>query len=221
MSIWLCMLLAAVSAYLIGCFISGYYITMWVKHVDIRNYGSGNAGATNVIRTFGPKIGLPVWVCDAVKAVAAVFLGRFIGSFCDTAVIFNVPAGEMMGNIAAIFVIVGHNWPVFLKFHGGKGVSCTLGVLLACTPIQGVIMLAFALTVIFTSRYVSLGSMLGATGMFLTTLVRQCITGFDNWPLLALYGLLMVMVIYQHRENIKRLKAGTERKFYLKKKEEA
>lgn len=172
-----------------------------LRGVDIREYGSGKTGATNVLRTLGPKFGISVLLADAAKGTGAVLVARFLLG----------PGGEVAAAIAAV---VGHNWPVYLKFQGGRGVATTLGGLAAMTwPVSLLAPLASAVFVIVValSRYVSLGSILAAV----TVLVGMVpLLAMDRVKLVYLvYGLVAAgLILFQHRDNISRLLSGTERK---------
>lgn len=184
----------AVLAYLIGCINNAYIFTKYTRNIDIRNYGSGNAGATNVLRVLGPKAAAPVFVLDVLKGVVAVLLGKYF---------IGMPGAL----IAGIAVVCGHNWPIFLKFRGGKGVATSVGVVMTINPLLGLIALAIGVAVIAITRYVSLGSMTGAiTFAFLNIFFPNSV------QVLTFAIVLALLVIFQHRSNIKRLINGTESK---------
>lgn len=193
--------IAAVAAYLIGCISFSYIICKIVTKKDIRESGSNNAGSTNVLRTMGLKYAIISLVGDIGKAVAAVFLGKFI-------------AGEMGMYIAALFVIAGHNWPVFLKFKGGKGVASTIGALACLMPLQTLIAIVFGVTLIVITKIVSIGSM---SGIFLGA-VLSFVFYPGNTPLHIVATALFVLTMIMHRQNIKRLLKGEENKIGSKKK---
>jgi acyl phosphate:glycerol-3-phosphate acyltransferase len=194
-------LLILLLAYLLGNIQTSYLIGKYVKKTDIREHGSGNAGTTNALRVFGKKIAIATLLIDALKGVAAVYIGARLGGF----------DGSLMAGIA---VIVGHNWPFYLKFRGGKGVATSIGVGLTVSPIAALLSIAIGIAIIAKSRYVSLGS----------------ITAIAIWPALNIlvnrefeirlfvFGVIMAtMSIYKHRENIKRLINKTENKLGQKK----
>lgn len=189
-------LLIAIIAYLLGDISFAYILGKIFTKKDVRDYGSGNAGATNAIRAFGKKIGAMVFVGDVFKGVLAVIIGRAI-------------AGVYGSYLAGAFVIIGHNWPVFLNFKGGKGVAATIGVMAVISPlVTSVCFIIGILAVVFT-RTVSLGSILGmalapaSAGIF----VRP----FDM-PLFVFCLFIAGMSIYRHKDNIKRLLNGKENK---------
>jgi len=142
-------LLIILVSYLLGSVSFAYLISKHFYHIDIRNYGSKNAGATNVLRVIGGKSALIVLLLDVLKGVIAVLLGRLIG-------------GEGLALLCGVAVVVGHNWPIFLCFKGGKGIATSLGVILGIYPLGALIMLLIGILVIAFSRYVSLGSVTAA-----------------------------------------------------------
>lgn len=204
-------LVATILGYLIGSIPSGVIITRKFGKRDIRQYGSGSTGATNALRTAGPKAGVMVFLADLVKGAAVVLLaGWLVGS--RTSVIadltFNAQAAQVVAAVAAIF---GHSWSVFLGFRGGKGVSTFFGAFAVLSPLLAVICGAIAIVVIALFRYVSLGSLLGATcAVFL--LLPLVYLGWqpENYMLFAVPS--MGLILFRHRENIHRLLTGTEHK---------
>ncbi|OHW62618.1 glycerol-3-phosphate acyltransferase [Andreesenia angusta] len=196
-------LLVAAIAYLLGNIQTSYLIGRYFKKTDIREHGSGNAGTTNALRVFGKKIAIITLLVDALKGVAAVYIGMNLGGL-----------GLDGGLFAGIAVIVGHNWPFYLKFRGGKGVATSIGVGLAISPLSALISIAIGISIIAKSKYVSLGSIVAITiWPFLNILVRG---SFE--PKLFVFGIIMAtMSIYKHRENIKRLANKTENRLGQKK----
>jgi glycerol-3-phosphate acyltransferase PlsY len=190
-----------VFSYVIGSIPFGLLLAK-TKGVDIRTIGSGNIGATNVLRCLGKAMGIACFVLDVLKGYlpAAFFpiLGKIDPAF-----------GILFGTAA----IIGHNFPVFLKFKGGKGVATSAGVLLGVAPMAVVIGLLTWVIVFYTSGYVSLGSIIAALVVILTGWTA----GYDPVIATAL-TLLGGLTIYRHRANIQRLKNGTENKFQRKKK---
>lgn len=181
--------------YLIGSIPNGLLIGKWFCNVDIRQFGSKNIGATNAFRVLGPWPALGVFITDALKGVAGVWLGQeFIGT----------PAGMLVGGIAAM---AGHNWSVFLGFKGGRGVATGLGIIAVLMPkITLIVFLVWCLIVYFT-RYVSLASIVGATLLPLLVWLMAEQVEYLYFSLLA--GLF---VIVRHRPNIERLLRGEELK---------
>ncbi len=195
----LCLLVAA-AAYLLGCISTGTLIAN-AAGVDIHKLGSRSTGASNVLRVLGLKKGLLTFVGDSVKALLACLLGDLLaGNALGIAGL-----GMMLG---AFFVVIGHNWPVFFGFKGGKGVACSVAVLLYCDPLAGAIAIALCVAVIAITRYISLGSMV----MLLSYFILGCMLRWGEWPVLAFRLVLLVLCIYRHHANIDRLRKGTENK---------
>lgn len=185
---------ALLLAYLIGCINNAYIFTKYIKKTDIRKFGSGNAGATNVLRVLGIKAALLVFAFDILKGVIAVLLGRLI-------------AGDIGGLVAGIAVVCGHNWPIFLEFRGGKGIATSLGVIIVINPIIALYSLLIGVIIIAISKYVSLGSMLGSFSFLVLNIIY-----FKSVNMLIFAIILTILAIFQHRSNIKRLLNGTESK---------
>jgi len=194
-------LIGILIGYLFGCFQTAYIVGEIKQKIDIREYGSGNLGTTNAIRVLGWKFGAITFLGDFTKAVLAVVLTRLI---------FDDPVA---GFYAGVGAIVGHNWPVFLKFKGGKGIASTLGVAMAVNPIIGLILIALMAAVIFVFRYVSLGAII----MVIVFPILTFIFHGEVMEYIILASVLMVFALYRHRANIKRLLSGTESKIGHKK----
>ena len=199
--------------YIFGLFQTAY-IYGKLHGIDIRNYGSGNAGTTNTLRTLGTKAGLIVLLGDIMKCILAIVLTNmlFQNSHPDEIYLLKI--------YAAAGAILGHNFPFYLRFKGGKGIAATAGMILSFHPwlIPMGVILFFG--TFFTTHYVSLGSLLVYAG-FMTELVILGQMGIFGMPQAALNemyviaGFLTVMAYYKHKDNIKRLLSGTERKTYL------
>lgn len=211
-------IICLVIGYVFGLFQTAYLYGR-LHGVDIRNYGSGNAGTTNTLRVFGTKAGLLVLVGDIMKCILAVVI---------TAVIFDSSHPDMVYLLkmyTAAGAIIGHNFPFYLKFKGGKGIAATAGLILSFHPYlipMGIILFFGAF---FITHYVSLGSLLVYAGFLLELVILGQMGTFGmTQPLLiemyVIAGLLTVMAYWKHRENIKRLLSGTERKTYLTHKSE-
>lgn len=186
--------LTAIIAYFIGCINNAYILTKYTRKIDIRNYGSGNAGATNVLRVLGYKAAAPVFTLDVLKGVIAVLIGKYL-------------MGNTGAMIAGIAVVCGHNWPVFLKFRGGKGIATSVGVVMTVSPLLGVIAVVIGILVIALTKYVSLGSITGSASFAILNAI------FWNSTQVFVFSLILTsLAIFQHRSNIKRLLAGTESK---------
>ena len=197
----LTLVLLTLLAYLIGSVPFGLLIAK-TKGKDIRTIGSGNIGATNVLRCLGKPLGISCFILDVLKGYLPTALFPLIGKTNpEFAILFGAAA------------ILGHNFPVFLKFKGGKGIATSAGVLLGIAPLAvGLGILCWAI-VFFISGYVSLGSVVAALVVILTGWTA----GYGSATAIAL-TLLGVLAIYRHRSNIKRLIDGTENKFEKKKK---
>lgn len=194
-------MLVILVGYIIGCFSSSYFLGKIFKKQDIRNYGSGNAGSTNALRVFGKKIGCLTFMMDIAKGIIAVLIGKWIMGF----------DGGLLGGIS---VVLGHNWPIFLGFKGGKGVATSLGVLFIIHWQTGIICLIIGLSIIVFSKYVSLAS-IGASVIAPFALLIMDRKAPKNLHLTML--LLAIMAIFRHKDNIKRLIEGKENKLGNKK----
>jgi len=201
--------LSLLTGYLLGAIPFGLLIAR-IKGVDIRQHGSRNIGATNVWRVCGWRYGLPVFVLDVLKGVAAIFLARWI------AVRFGAdPAWT--GIIAALGCIIGHSFPIWLGFKGGKGVATSLGVFLGLMPVPGLVALALWILVFKVSGYVSLASIVAAVALPAAAVAMQFIQRGYGWPGTGFAIFAGVLVIARHRSNIARLRDGTENRFGRKK----
>ena len=200
----------AVCAYLLGSLSFAIIVSKVTLGKDIRNYGSGNAGLTNAYRTMGAKKTLFVLLGDIAKGAAAVSVGWALGG----------PVGKLT---AGIFVILGHMFPLYFGFKGGKGIAATAGLILAIHPAfipMGVIL--FFGTFLLT-HYVSLGSLLVYAGFLIEMVIMGQMDLFSmpvghRTEMYVIAAFLTAMAYWKHRENIKRLLSGTERKTYLFKK---
>lgn len=207
--------------YVFGLFQTGY-IYGKINHIDIRDYGSGNAGTTNVMRTLGKKAGLITYFGDALKAVFCTVLIHFTFGIRNPEIEFLL---VMYGGLG---VILGHNFPFYLKFRGGKGIAATSGVVCSLLPYNWMlVVLAFStfMLITFISKYVSLGSLVMVTGFFAefvifgqTGMINVLPTHLPEAYVIAF--VIMALAYIRHKENIKRLIAGNERKIGEKKKEQ-
>jgi glycerol-3-phosphate acyltransferase PlsY len=194
-------------AYLLGAIPFALIIAKLMGKVDITKHGSGNVGGTNVLRTVGRKAALVSVILDLGKAALAVFLATIIMGD-DALPIVNFPIDW---HAAQVLAMVGHNWSIYIKFRGGKGVSAYFGSwFVMCLPAAlfgGAIVI---ITAIIT-RYVSKGSILGSLGIIVLIIALTLTTGFP--PIYLLYSVIsVILIVYQHRHNIDRLQTGTERK---------
>ncbi|MDR7869864.1 MAG: glycerol-3-phosphate 1-O-acyltransferase PlsY [Tissierellaceae bacterium] len=186
--------LSIIIGYLIGCFSSAYFVGKMSKGIDIRLHGSGNAGATNALRVMGLKLGALTFFMDAFKGIIAVIAGRLI-------------MGYNGGLICGFFAVIGHNWPVFLQFKGGKGVATSIGVLASLHFISALAAAPLAILLIFITRYVSLGSMI----YLISVPISYALVASEfNKQHFILALLLALLSIYRHRSNIQRLLTGNE-----------
>ena len=197
-------IIVAVIAYLIGSISFSVIISKKVAGFDVREKGSKNAGATNVLRTVGKKAGAMTLLCDLLKGVVAMLVAMLIGNIAK-----NSDATLIM-QIAGIAVVLGHTFPLFFGFKGGKGVATTLGVLLVVNWQIALIALVFAIVVIAITKMVSLGSISAAILVPILALFLQ-----SNYFIFAL--ILALFIVYNHRTNIKRIAEGKENKLGSKK----
>lgn len=193
-----------VAGYLLGSIPSAVWIGKWFYGTDVREHGSHNAGATNTLRVLGRRAALPVFIIDAAKGYAAVMLSHFTDIEGDAFFFLKI------GLTAA--AILGHIFPVFASFKGGKGVATLAGCMLAITPIPMVMGLATFVIVLAVTHYVSLGSI---TGGVLFPVYIIIVNGFHSPYKIAFGVLVAVVLLITHRKNIKRLREGTESKTYL------
>jgi glycerol-3-phosphate acyltransferase PlsY len=206
----LVILAVAVAAYLLGSVNFAIIVSRLYAKDDVRKHGSGNAGMTNILRTYGKIPAVITALGDLAKTVIAVFLAKWI--FARAGIADIDP-----GYIAGLFVILGHVYPVYFGFRGGKGVITTLGVMLIVNPIAFLIIVAVFVPLIFITKIVSLSSVLGA---ILYPILTYVFTYMQNGPIRynTLFALLYAaIVLFGHRDNIKRLLKGEENKFGQKK----
>lgn len=197
----------AIAAYLMGSIPFGYLLVRFFLKEDIREKGSGNIGATNVIRSGSKGLGALTFLLDACKGVAAVLLAGLWGSHAGTGAMALHDAQA----VGALFAILGHIYPVWLRFKGGKGVATAFGVFMALAPASALLCLGIFVLLVATTRYVSLGSIAG-TAAFppIARLLEGGPRGTLMWCVILF---LAVLVIWKHRQNIVRLAKGTEYRF--------
>mgnify|MGYP001623775328 FL=1 len=198
--------LVGLVAYLIGSISFAIIFSKKFAGFDVRERGSNNAGTTNVLRTVGKKAAALTLICDILKGVVAVLLAMLASN------IWQEADGELLKYLAGLMAIIGHTFPVYYGFKGGKGVATSLGVLLVVNPQIGIICLVFALIIMIATRMVSLGSVLAATLFPILTVFMV-----DSFSAKVISILIALLVIFNHRSNIKRLKNGTENKISFKK----
>jgi glycerol-3-phosphate acyltransferase PlsY len=198
------------AAYLLGSIPSGYLLMRLFRHQDIRSFGSGNIGATNVLRSGGKGLAAVTFLVDVLKGCAAVWLGALLGRWlAPDASLFNMEA------LAALFAVLGNMFPVWLGFKGGKGVSTGFGVFLVASPWAALAAISLFIVVLFFSRYVSLASILAAIAFpFFAWFFAH---GDRPVFFIAVQGVVALLIIARHHQNIRRLLAGTESRFGAKK----
>lgn len=208
-------LLIAAAAYLLGSIPTGYLLVRVFRNQDIRDVGSGNIGATNVLRTGGKALGAATFLLDMLKGCAAVWLGTAV--WTSLVVVTYVVPAEPLRNfqaLAALFAVIGHMFPVWLRFKGGKGVATGFGVFLVAAPWAALAAITVFFIVLALSRYVSLSSIVGAFSfpIFAWFLIRGERPAF----FIAVQATVALLIIAKHRENIQRLFAGKEHRFGAK-----
>ncbi len=194
-------LLCMISAYLIGSLNPSIIFSRLFYKEDIRSYGSGNAGTTNTLRTYGPKMAALIFFLDLFKAAVAVVIG---------ALLLSKTVG---GAISALFAVLGHTFPIYYKFKGGKGAASTAMIAILLSPVTGALILVIFALIVLLTRYISLGSIIGAMLLpFLNYIFYP-----QNGMITLAYLVIMMIIIFMHRENIKRLLEGKESKISFKK----
>ena len=210
-------IIIALIAYAIGSVNFSVIISKKMAGFDVRTKGSGNAGSTNVLRTVGKKAAIITLVCDILKGVVAILAALLIGLFAKEA------SKAILVEVAALAVVLGHTFPVFFGFKGGKGVATSLGIILLVNWKIGLICLVFALTLMALTRMVSLGS-ISASVLFavLTMFITDSyVAGIEHDFSFVVFGILLAaFVIFNHRSNLKRILNGTENKLNFSKKKE-
>ncbi len=203
-------LLIAAVAYLLGSIPTGFLLIRIFRHQDIRSVGSGNIGATNVLRSGGKGLGAATFLLDMLKGSAAVWLGALLGALLMPA----APARTAQA-LAALFAVLGHMFPVWLGFRGGKGVATGFGVFLVAAPWAALAAIGVFFLVLFLSRYVSLASILGSASF--PVFAWFLVTGPRPAFYIAVQFAVALLVILKHHQNIRRLLAGTETRFGARK----
>lgn len=180
-----------------------------MKGIDIRQHGSGNIGATNVLRTLGKPVGITVLVFDILKGIIPVLIAKLLS---DSSIVHIA---------AAIATIMGHNFTFWLKFKGGKGIATTAGTMLPLVPVALVISVALWILLFKVTRYVSVASIAAAVVIPVVEFIRSAIKGDfqSRWAILIYCLVLSVLAVWKHRSNIQRLMNGTESRFAKKSKE--
>ncbi|MDB5044192.1 MAG: hypothetical protein JWQ08_242 [Deinococcus sp.] len=194
MDVTLTAVLAVLASYVLGSLPAAAWLAR-ARGIDIRTVGSGNSGATNMMRAAGKGPAVAVATFDVFKGVLVIWLARWLG------------LGENVAALCGIAAVIGHNFSPFLGFRGGKGAATTFGVMVSLVPVVGIGTAVIFLTTVWLTRLVSAGSILGVIAGTLVAVV----TGQTGWLCLAV-ALLSALLIYQHRENIGRLTSGKERR---------
>ena len=202
-------IIVAVIAYLLGSISFSVIISKKMSGFDVREKGSGNAGSTNVLRTVGKKAAILTLICDILKGVVAVLIATLVGK------IWKELDGALLVQLAGIFVIIGHTFPIFFGFKGGKGVATSLGVLLMSNWQIGLICLVFALVLMVLTQMVSVGS-IGAAILYpvLTLFISQNYIVPGTYIISSI--IIAILVVFNHRSNVKRLLSGTENRINFK-----
>ena len=206
MNLFVCCLLAAVVAYLLGSINSAVIVSRLLDHDDIRKYGSGNAGMTNILRIYGKKQAALVVVGDFGKGILGVLFARLLFGWAGVTVMDG-------GYVGALFVLLGHLFPIFFGFRGGKGVLTSAGIMLVLNPVVFIILVPAIVIMMLLTRIVSLGSITAAVLYPILTYAVQTMRGRPAMIDTLFAVLMAVIVIYMHRENIRRLLNGTESRF--------
>jgi acyl phosphate:glycerol-3-phosphate acyltransferase len=214
--------LIIILSYLVGSIPTSIIISKMVKGIDIRNYGSGNAGGTNVFRVMGWKYGILTIILDALKgAIAVIFIARL--HYGNMPFQNETPFDDftLVQIIAGIATVLGHVWTVFAGFRGGKGIATALGFLLTLITIDMLFALIIFFVVVIITKYISLGSILASISVPLILIIRENVFGVNipgyNIILPFTVG-IVCLIIFTHRKNVKRLIEGTEHQVNLFKK---
>lgn len=197
--------------YLLGSFPTGYFAGQ-ISGIDVRQHGSGNIGATNVLRVLGKPWGFSVFIVDAFKGFLAVRLAMLLVSRFDGA----SADADFYAILAAAACVIGHSFPVWLGFKGGKGVATSAGAIFGIMPVAAIIIFLVWLTVLITTRYVSLASIVAALALPVAVGALVQLGRIHGFVLLYFSAAMTVLVIWRHRSNIARLVHGTEPRFSKK-----
>jgi|ERR1039457_2430781 glycerol-3-phosphate acyltransferase PlsY len=205
------MLAVCCLGYLFGSFPAGYFAGR-IAGVDVRSVGSGNIGATNVLRVLGKPWGYTVFFVDAFKGFAAVRLAFFLAEHLS----FTRPHAVYFAILAAVMCVVGHTFPIWLGFKGGKGVATSAGAIFGLMPLAAVIIFLVWVVVFEITRYVSVASLVAASALPATVALLLHWEMVDGVALLYFSTVLAILVVWRHRANFSRLLKGTEQRFTRK-----
>lgn len=200
-------IIALFVAYILGSIPTSYIMGKLIKGIDIRDFGSGNVGATNALRILGTKVGVFTLIIDIGKGFLAVNIARFI---------IHEPT-DLIIIIIGLFAIIGHIFTIFLKFKGGKGVATSAGVFIALVPIPIALALVVFIVTVWLSKFVSLSSILAAFTLFISELVINILNSFAELEILIFTFIIALFIIIRHKANIQRLINGNENKISFKK----
>lgn len=203
-------ILAAAAAYLLGSVSFAVVVSKGLYHQDVRQFGSGNAGMTNILRTYGKKAAALTLAGDFLKGIAAVVIGRLIFAAMGVTLFDGAYVG-------GLFAILGHLYPVYFGFRGGKGILTSIGIIAVINPLVFVGLLIIGLPLIFLTKIVSVGTLAGAVCYPILTLLVDSFQGGISWLDFSFSVVIALLVIWMHRANIKRLLNGTENRFGGKK----
>lgn len=206
-------LISVVIGYIFGLIQTGYLYGK-ANHIDIRNHGSGNAGTTNALRTLGWKAGVITFIGDSLKCIAAVMIVRLL--FRQNAQV------SLLAIYAGLGAVLGHNYPVHLKFKGGKGIAATAGLVLAINPIMFLTIAVVFIGIVLVTQYVSLGSLIIMVlfvieVIFMGQTGRLGLSGASLYEYYVIAVILAILAFWRHRANIQRLLNGTENKTDVRK----
>lgn len=212
--------LTVISAYLIGSINFAVIFTNAFNHTDIRDYGSGNAGTTNVLRVSGVKAGALTFVADALKGAVACILGMLVFKYLlytpDMPIFSSV-----YGKLACAFAcMVGHCWPVFFQFRGGKAAATSVGIFAVCCPPAIILGLVGFAICMLTAKMVSLGSLVATVIVVIVTIIYAHLSllgDVNPWVISAIMLACGFIVFYRHKDNLVRIINGTEKRFSVKK----
>lgn len=200
MNEWLLYAICALTGYLIGSLETAIFVSKVNLKDDVRRHGSGNAGTTNMLRVYGKRAGAFTFIGDFIKGIIAILLGRWIG-------------GEIGGYILGVFAVIGHDFPVFFEFKGGKGVATTFGIAWIIHPLFAAIITVVGTIIMLATQTVSLGSLIGITLFLILILAFH----LSETMLVAVVIILWVLIIVRHTDNIRRLIKGEENKLFKRK----
>lgn len=192
-----------VAAYLLGSIPMGFLLMRVFRHQDIRSYGSGNIGATNVLRSGGKSLGAATFVLDMLKGSTSVLLCGMLAAVLTP----DMPHRDAQA-LAALCAVLGHMFPVWLRFKGGKGVATGFGVFLVAAPVAALISISLFAVIFAFTRYVSLASIIGAASFPLFAWIT--VRGERSWFFIGVQCAVALLIIVKHHQNIRRLLAGTE-----------